>query len=197
MPIRDRWLFWGGGGGPSIRGQITTLEVFSFLDKFRTRSDRGVRNYRRRAYAPVSGGRRFYRPFVRYATWIECTGCLFLLRAGELMVLALGLHYGNSARNARVQFDERRFLFYAITAELTFGSIFNAVRAVYPVPFHQDATFAAAFLRGLTTNTLALLIIFVPKVRLRNRVALRKHACALVFFFFLRYCRQTNGKLLV
>lgn len=97
------------------------------------------------------------------------------------MVLALGLHYGNSARNARVQFDERRFLFYAITAELTFGSIFNAVRAVYPVPFHQDATFAAAFLRSLTTNTLALLIIFVPKVRLRIVLRLRQLAFTFVY----------------
>lgn len=80
------------------------------------------------------------------------------------MTLAVGLYYGNSARNARVQFDERRFLFYAITAELTFSSIFNTVRAIYPIPFHQDATFVASFLRSLFTNTLALFIIFVPKV---------------------------------
>jgi hypothetical protein len=80
------------------------------------------------------------------------------------MILTVGLYYGNSARNANVQFDERRFLFYAITVELTFSTIFNAVRTVYPVPFHQDFTFVAAFLRSLLTNTLALFIIFLPKV---------------------------------
>lgn len=80
------------------------------------------------------------------------------------MILAVGLYYGNSARNARVQFEERRYLFYAITAELTFSTVYNAVRAIHPVPFHQDVTFIAAFLRGLSTNTLALFIIFVPKV---------------------------------
>lgn len=83
---------------------------------------------------------------------------------GELLILTVGLYYGNSARNARVQFEERRFLFYAITAELTFSSIHNAIRAVYPIPFHQDVTFIAAFLRSLLTNTLALFIIFAPKV---------------------------------
>jgi len=76
----------------------------------------------------------------------------------------MGLYYGNSARNANVQFEERRFLFYAITAELTFSTIHNAFRTVYPILFHQDVTFIAAFLRSLLTNTLALIIIFAPKV---------------------------------
>jgi len=76
----------------------------------------------------------------------------------------VGLYYGNSARNARVQFEERRFLFYAIIAELTFSTIHNAIRTVYPIPFHQDVTFIAAFFRSLLTNTLALIIIFAPKV---------------------------------
>ncbi|XP_025405650.1 probable G-protein coupled receptor 158 [Sipha flava] len=89
---------------------------------------------------------------------------------GELMILTVGLYYGNSARNANVQFDERRFLFYAITVELTFSTIFNAVRTVYPVPFHQDFTFVAAFLRSLLTNTLALFIIFLPKVWYQKKV---------------------------
>lgn len=92
------------------------------------------------------------------------------LSSGELMILAVGLYYGNSARNARVQFEERRYLFYAITTELTFSSVFNAVRTVYPIPFHQDAMFFAAFLRGLTTNTLALFIIFAPKVRILYQI---------------------------
>ncbi|XP_022174165.1 probable G-protein coupled receptor 158 [Myzus persicae] len=89
---------------------------------------------------------------------------------GELLILTVGLYYGNSARNARVQFEERRFLFYAITAELTFSSIHNAIRAVYPIPFHQDVTFIAAFLRSLLTNTLALFIIFAPKVWYQKKV---------------------------
>ncbi|XP_026817982.1 probable G-protein coupled receptor 158 [Rhopalosiphum maidis] len=89
---------------------------------------------------------------------------------GEIMILTVGLYYGNSARNARVQFEERRFLFYAITAELTFSSIYNTIRTVYPIPFHQDVTFIAAFSRSLLTNTLALIIIFAPKIWYQKKV---------------------------
>lgn len=89
---------------------------------------------------------------------------MILWFTGEILILTVGLYYGNSARNARVQFEERRFLFYAITAELTFSSIYNTIRTVYPIPFHQDVTFIAAFFRSLLTNTLALIIIFAPKV---------------------------------
>lgn len=89
---------------------------------------------------------------------------------GELLILTVGLYYGNSARNARVQFEERRFLFYAITAELTFSTLYNSIRTVYPIPFHQDVTFIAAFTRSLLTNTLALIIIFAPKVRIHINI---------------------------
>jgi len=89
---------------------------------------------------------------------------------GELLILTVGLYYGNSARNARVQFEERRFLFYAITAELTFSTLHNTIRTVYPIPFHQDVTFIAAFTRSLLTNTLALVIIFAPKVRIHINI---------------------------
>lgn len=97
----------------------------------------------------------------------------------EMMILTVGFYYGNSARNARVLFDERRFLFYAITVELTVSSLYNGVRTAYPVPFHQDVMFAAAFLRGLLTNTLALFIIFLPKVRSRtlSHVISTAHLC--------------------
>ncbi|CAH1731296.1 unnamed protein product [Aphis gossypii] len=89
---------------------------------------------------------------------------------GELLILTVGLYYGNSARNARVQFEERRFLFYAIIAELTFSTLHNTIRTVYPIPFHQDVTFIAAFTRSLLTNTLALVIIFAPKIWYQKKV---------------------------
>lgn len=89
--------------------------------------------------------------------------CL-LFSTGELMILIVGLHYGFSARNARVQFEERRYLFYAIVAETMFSFIFYTLRTFYPIPFNTDLAFAATFLRGLLTNTFTLIIIFVPKV---------------------------------
>lgn len=80
------------------------------------------------------------------------------------MVLAVGFYYGYSARNARVQFDERLYLFYAITIELIFSSIFYIVRTIYPVSFNQNLRFAAAAIRGMLANNLVLFIIFIPKV---------------------------------
>ncbi|VVC38791.1 Hypothetical protein CINCED_3A000734 [Cinara cedri] len=93
--------------------------------------------------------------------------CMFI---AELMVLAVGFYYGYSARNANVLFDERHYLYYAITTELTFSSIFYAIRALYPISMFQNIKFVVAIVRGMLTNHFALLIIFGPKVWYQKKV---------------------------
>lgn len=83
---------------------------------------------------------------------------------GELVILLFGLHLGLAARNAAVQFEERRFLCCTVALEALVSCIFYVIRAVYWETLHPDQAFLAAFARSQLTNTLVLLLIFTPKV---------------------------------
>ncbi|XP_050529295.1 probable G-protein coupled receptor 158 isoform X2 [Daktulosphaira vitifoliae] len=95
----------------------------------------------------------------------------YITETGELMVLLVGIHYGLSARNAHVLFDERRYLFYAIVSETVFSSIYYTFRSLYPTAlFFPDLLFMAAVIRGLLTNTFTLFVIFMPKIWFQKQV---------------------------
>ncbi|XP_054285265.1 probable G-protein coupled receptor 158 isoform X2 [Macrosteles quadrilineatus] len=88
----------------------------------------------------------------------------YVTEAGEMMILLFGLHLGLAARNATVQFEERRFLCCTVLVEAIVSCVFYVVRALYWNTLHPDQAFLAAFARSQLTNTLVLMLIFTPKL---------------------------------
>lgn len=83
---------------------------------------------------------------------------------GEMLILLFGLHLGLAARNAAVQFEERRFLCCTVAVEALVSCVFYIIRALYWESLHPDQAFLATFARSQLTNTLVLMLIFTPKV---------------------------------
>lgn len=80
-------------------------------------------------------------------------------------LLLFGLHLGCAARNSSVQFEERRFLWAAVATELLFSGGFYLWRALAVHPIHPDVNLVAVFIRSHLTNSLVLVVLFLPKVR--------------------------------
>ncbi|KAI5704899.1 hypothetical protein M8J75_009868 [Diaphorina citri] len=87
----------------------------------------------------------------------------YVTEAGEVGLLLFGLHLGCAARNASVQFEERRFLWCAVATELLFSSAFYVWRALAVHPIHPDVNLVAVFIRSHLTNSLVLVLLFLPK----------------------------------
>ncbi|RZF43571.1 hypothetical protein LSTR_LSTR008084 [Laodelphax striatellus] len=88
----------------------------------------------------------------------------YITEAGELVILLFGLHLGLAARNATVQFEERRFLCCTVALEAIVSCGFYTIRALYWETLHPDHTFLATFVRSQLTSTLVLMLIFTPKL---------------------------------
>ncbi|XP_046675546.1 probable G-protein coupled receptor 158 isoform X1 [Homalodisca vitripennis] len=88
----------------------------------------------------------------------------YVTETGELLILLFGLHLGLAARNATVQFEERRFLCGTVAVEAVVSCVFYILRALYWESLHPDQAFLAAFARSQLTNTLVLMLIFTPKL---------------------------------
>lgn len=87
----------------------------------------------------------------------------YVTEAGELVILLFGLHLGLAARNATVQFEERRFLCCTVALEAIVSFTFYVIRALYWQSLHPDHAFLVAFARSQLTNTLVLILVFTPK----------------------------------
>ncbi|XP_055709770.1 probable G-protein coupled receptor 158 isoform X3 [Phlebotomus papatasi] len=88
----------------------------------------------------------------------------YVTQAGEMFILAFGLHLGYASRNANTQFRERQFLVVSILIEFVVSSIFYTLRALYLPELSPGAIFLALFLRSQLTNTVTLGLIFLPKL---------------------------------
>uniref|UniRef100_A0A6B2EEA6 Putative g-protein coupled receptor n=1 Tax=Phlebotomus kandelakii TaxID=1109342 RepID=A0A6B2EEA6_9DIPT len=88
----------------------------------------------------------------------------YVTQAGEMFILAFGLHLGYASRNANTQFRERQFLVASILIEFVVSSIFYTLRALYLPELSPGAIFLALFLRSQLTNTVTLGLIFLPKL---------------------------------
>ncbi|XP_059616639.1 probable G-protein coupled receptor 158 isoform X2 [Phlebotomus argentipes] len=88
----------------------------------------------------------------------------YVTQAGEMFILAFGLHLGYASRNANTQFRERQFLVISISIEFIVSSIFYTMRALYLPELSPSEIFLALFLRSQLTNTVTLGLIFLPKL---------------------------------
>uniref|UniRef100_A0A1B0C9Q1 Putative g-protein coupled receptor 158 isoform x3 n=1 Tax=Lutzomyia longipalpis TaxID=7200 RepID=A0A1B0C9Q1_LUTLO len=88
----------------------------------------------------------------------------YVTQAGEMFILAFGLHLGYASRNANTQFRERQFLVASILIEFVVSSLFYILRALYLPELSPGAIFLALFLRSQLTNTVTVGLIFLPKL---------------------------------
>ncbi|XP_001993162.2 probable G-protein coupled receptor 158 isoform X2 [Drosophila grimshawi] len=85
-------------------------------------------------------------------------------QTSEIFILCFGLHLAIASRNANTQFRERQFLVTALTLEFLVSSSFYFLRFVYLPEMSPSAILLALFVRSQLTNSLALGLIFVPKL---------------------------------
>uniref|UniRef100_A0A1B0AGW5 G-protein coupled receptors family 3 profile domain-containing protein n=1 Tax=Glossina pallidipes TaxID=7398 RepID=A0A1B0AGW5_GLOPL len=85
-------------------------------------------------------------------------------QVSEMLILCFGLHLAFSSRNANTHFKERQFLVATLVIEFLVSSTFYLLRFFYLPVMSPSAIFLALFLRSQLTNTVALALIFVPKL---------------------------------
>ncbi|XP_075153883.1 G-protein coupled receptor 158 smog isoform X2 [Haematobia irritans] len=88
----------------------------------------------------------------------------YVTQHSELLILVFGLHLAYASRNANTQFRERQFLEVTLIIEFIVSSVFYILRYMYLPVMSPSAIFLALFVRSQLTNTIALGLIFVPKL---------------------------------
>ncbi|XP_061398216.1 metabotropic glycine receptor [Musca vetustissima] len=88
----------------------------------------------------------------------------YVTQHSEILILIFGLHLAYASRNANTQFRERQFLEITLIIEFVVSSIFYILRYLYLPVMSPSAIFLALFIRSQLTNTIALGLIFVPKL---------------------------------
>ncbi|XP_056630766.1 probable G-protein coupled receptor 158 isoform X1 [Diorhabda sublineata] len=87
----------------------------------------------------------------------------YVTEIGELVILIFGIHLSYASRNARTQFHERTFLCAAISLELASSTLFYVARILILPGLHPDLVLIIYCIRTQISQTMALLLIFVPK----------------------------------
>ncbi|CAH1133680.1 unnamed protein product [Ceutorhynchus assimilis] len=95
-------------------------------------------------------------------------GCKYLwwdyvTEVGEAAILVFGIHLAYASRNARTQFHERNFLCAAISLELAISVIFYIARIFILNELHPDVVLVIYCVRSQLSQTVTLLLIFLPK----------------------------------
>ncbi|XP_012155421.1 uncharacterized protein LOC101453059 isoform X2 [Ceratitis capitata] len=88
----------------------------------------------------------------------------YVTQVSEVLILCFGLHLAFASRNANTQFRERQFLVATLAIEFLMSTTFYVLRFFYLPEMSPSAIFLALFLRSQLTNTMALGLIFVPKL---------------------------------
>ncbi|XP_067624423.1 uncharacterized protein smog isoform X2 [Eurosta solidaginis] len=88
----------------------------------------------------------------------------YVTQVSEVLILCFGLHLAFASRNANTQFRERQFLVATLAIEFLVSAAFYVLRFFYLPEMSPSAIFLALFLRSQLTNTMALGLIFVPKL---------------------------------
>jgi hypothetical protein len=83
---------------------------------------------------------------------------------GELGMLLFGMHLSIASRNAKTQFQERRFLYLTLIVEGIVSGLFYVLRGLVWPHLHPDLAFVAYVIRSQLSNTLVMLLLFLPKV---------------------------------
>ncbi|XP_072377192.1 metabotropic glycine receptor isoform X1 [Diabrotica undecimpunctata] len=87
----------------------------------------------------------------------------YVTEIGELVILIFGIHLSYASRNARTQFHERTFLCAAISFELAISALFYTARIFILPGLHPDLVLIIYCVRSQLSQTMGLLLIFVPK----------------------------------
>jgi len=85
-------------------------------------------------------------------------------QVGELGLLVFGLHLSVASWKSFTQYREREYLCAALVVELLVSGPFYVLRALAWPHLHPDVAFTAYVARSQLSNSIVLLLIFVPKV---------------------------------
>ncbi|XP_037959512.1 probable G-protein coupled receptor 158 isoform X2 [Teleopsis dalmanni] len=88
----------------------------------------------------------------------------YVTQASEVIILCFGLNLSFATRNANTQFKERQFLAATLFLEFIISCTFYAMRYFYLPQMNPGTILLALFLRSQLTNTIALGLIFIPKL---------------------------------
>lgn len=119
----------------------------------------------------------------------------YVTQVSEVLILCFGLHLAFASRNANTQFrvssmktpllssviymqilclQERQFLVATLIIEFLVSTTFYVLRFFYLPEMSPSAIFLALFLRSQLTNTMALGLIFVPKLWYQHKQVSRQ-----------------------
>lgn len=125
----------------------------------------------------------------------------YVTQVSEVLILCFGLHLAFASRNANTQFrvsrwiksffvslyyllcvilclsfyfQERQFLVATLAIEFLMSTTFYVLRFFYLPEMSPSAIFLALFLRSQLTNTMALGLIFVPKLWYQHKQVSRQ-----------------------
>ncbi|KAJ6646142.1 putative G-protein coupled receptor [Pseudolycoriella hygida] len=88
----------------------------------------------------------------------------YVTQTSEILILVFGLHLGIASRNANTQFKERQFLLASLLIEFLVSTTYYVLRLVYMAELSPGEIFLALFLRSQLTNTVTVILIFLPKL---------------------------------
>ncbi|KAF4522803.1 hypothetical protein B566_EDAN014847 [Ephemera danica] len=112
----------------------------------------------------------------------------FVTQTGEIGMLLFGIHLSIASRNATTQFQERRFLYLALIVEGIVSGLFYVLRGLVWPHLHPDIAFVAYVIRSQLSNTIVLLLLFLPKVNEYKLFCTQGDENKCLFQWW--YCRQ-------
>ncbi|XP_049799657.1 probable G-protein coupled receptor 158 [Schistocerca nitens] len=113
------------------------------------------------------------RPFLTCrALWWD-----YVTEAGELLMVAFGLHLGFASRNAASPYEERRWLCAALCIELVGSAAYYAARAALWSQLEPRAFLLLSLARSQLTGTGCLLCVFLPKLWYEQRRSASRGQC--------------------
>ncbi|KAG5676872.1 hypothetical protein PVAND_006678 [Polypedilum vanderplanki] len=92
----------------------------------------------------------------------------YVTQAGEMLILTFGIQLAYASRNSPIK-GERQYLVASILVEFVISFSYYIIRDWYLSEFNPTTLFLALFIRSQLTNTITLVLIFLPKLYFQHR----------------------------
>ncbi|CRL00772.1 CLUMA_CG014026, isoform B [Clunio marinus] len=93
----------------------------------------------------------------------------YVTQSGEMLILSFGIQLAYASRNANTQFRERQFLVASIVIEFIVSSSYYIIKDWYLPELNPTTLLLAMFIRSQLTNTVTVILIFMPKIYYQHR----------------------------
>ncbi|KAL7043975.1 hypothetical protein ACKWTF_001723 [Chironomus riparius] len=106
----------------------------------------------------------------------------YVTQAGEMLILIFGIQLAYASRNSPIK-GERQYLVASILVEFIVSTIYYVIRDWYLSEFNPTTLFLALFIRSQLTNTITMVLIFLPKLYFQHRQLLPSNQMDVSFRF--------------